>query len=373
MNGDIAFPGWPLVEAASNIKNNCSFESQHPAGGTCVYEDQLFEDRVTSTIKNHSTSKPLFIFWATRGVHLQHEPPEEEITQFSFIEEGCECDERRKKYHSMIRWIDSAIGRVVDTLKEKDMFRNTLIVLSSDNGGALPATSAGNNYPLKGGKYANWDGGIRVAAFVSGGFVPEDVRGSVQTNLLTGWDWYATFAAIAGADPTDTKAANAGLPPIDSINQWPLLSGVNATPPRRRVELGSTAGGDADREDGSTKTLVGGLIVPPYKILVGENITRAAWPGPRSLNSTTIGFDFEAMVEDCGRTPNTGCLYDIFADPGEHVNLANDKPDLFKELLAEVEALSRSVFSPNRGEPDRDAACRAALYRYGGFWGPFLS
>ena len=40
---------------------------------------------------------------------------------------------------------------------------------------------------------------------------------------------YSTYAAIAGVDPTDHLAAGAGLPPIDSINQWPLISGVNGT------------------------------------------------------------------------------------------------------------------------------------------------
>ena len=31
-------------------------------------------------------------------------------------------------------------------------------------------------------------------------------------------DYYATFAAIAGQDPTDHRAAAAGLPPIDGID-----------------------------------------------------------------------------------------------------------------------------------------------------------
>ena len=31
----------------------------------------------------------------------------------------------------------------------------------------------GNNYPLKGGKITDWQGGVRVNAFVSGGYLPE--------------------------------------------------------------------------------------------------------------------------------------------------------------------------------------------------------
>ena len=39
------------------------------------------------------------------------------------------------------------------------------------------------------------------------------------------WDAYATFAALAGAEVTDHRAAAAGLPPVDSIDLWPYLSG----------------------------------------------------------------------------------------------------------------------------------------------------
>ena len=45
-------------------------------------------------------------------------------------------------------------------------------------------------------------------------------------------DWYGTFARLAGVDPTDHAAAASGLPPIDSVDVWPLVTGANATSPR---------------------------------------------------------------------------------------------------------------------------------------------
>jgi len=48
-------------------------------------------------------------------------------------------------------------------------------------------------------------------------------------------DWYSTFAYIAGVDPTDHRAALANLPPIDSINIWPYLTGQMATSPRTEI------------------------------------------------------------------------------------------------------------------------------------------
>jgi len=50
------------------------------------------------------------------------------------------------------------------------------------------------------------------------------VRGTTSNELITVWDWYATFVqGIAGGDPTDHRAALAGLPPIDSVNHWDFL------------------------------------------------------------------------------------------------------------------------------------------------------
>merc|ERR1719408_963756 len=115
----------------------------------------------------------------------------------------------------MVYYVDEAIGNVTRKLKTEGLWDNTLVVLHADNGGPIynSGTAGANNYPLKGGKMSNWEGGIRVNAFVSGGFLPEKVRGTKNDGLMAGWDWYATFAGLAGVDPTDYRAQKAGLPP----------------------------------------------------------------------------------------------------------------------------------------------------------------
>jgi arylsulfatase B len=181
----------------------------------------------------------------------------------------------RAHYAALANSLDTHVGRVVDALIARGLWNNTLFVLSSDNGGPVYLSNntdsaldgSGNNWPLRGGKVSNWEGGVRVNAFVSGGFVPEARRGTVEQGLTAIEDWcvsemachgtrrdfcrsvspahvfstlcrYATFCALAGVDPTDTRAAAAGLPPIDSLNLWPLLSGANPTSPRTEVILG---------------------------------------------------------------------------------------------------------------------------------------
>lgn len=334
---------------------------------TCVYEDDHFTERVTDVIQasNADKDEPFFVFWATHIVHGPLQVPDAQFAKFDFID-----NTQRRMYHSMVNYIDTAIGDVVAVAKAFGHWDNTLIIFSSDNGGPLPS---GNNYPLKGGKFSNWEGGIRVNAFVSGGILPPSVRGTTSTQLVAGWDWYATLAALAGEDPTDHAAAAAGLPSIDSHNLAPMIFGVNATSPRTRLEIGSNLGGDeANRTSGPT--VVGGIIRPPYKIIVGDGpgnvLDNVCWPGPESPNNTKGSCDAKNRTEVCARTPATGCLFNVWADPEEHSNLASSMPELFKSMLAEMDQVQSTVFSPERGTAD-PAACAAAV-KYGGFWGPFI-
>ena len=141
---------------------------------------------------------------------------------------------------------------------------------------------------------------MRVAAFVSGGALPPAVRGTRQAGMIHGCDCapftqhtqrachrllrsslslslsrslsgsvshtstslttpcaagYATFAGLAGQDPTDQLAASSGLPPIDSMDVWPLISGRNGTSPRAVLPLDARS-----------------IIVGEYKLLLGSVI-----------------------------------------------------------------------------------------------------
>ena len=102
------------------------------------------------------------------------------------------------------------------------------------------------------GKYSQFEGGVRVNGFVSGGALPASVRGTPVDGLISVADWYTTFCALAGVDPTDHKAAAAGLPPVDGLNMWPLLSGQNGTSPRDEVPIGSSVQWDPDIQSNTT-------------------------------------------------------------------------------------------------------------------------
>eukprot|EP01043_Picozoa_sp_COSAG02_P052341 COSAG02_NODE_5622_length_4175_cov_13.084642_2_plen_461_part_00 len=216
-------PGYEYVNSPS-----CTDESQNvSAGEKCQYEDEVFEARVqriiswyTDKVANTSNDEPLFIFWAPHIVHGPLQVPDVQLARFDFIDQP-----DRQAYHAMVNWIDTAIGRVIQSLKDAGLWENTLLSLNADNGG--PLDKGANNFPLKGGKvsvaslanivvvalgpcaaeivdivgtvclshtrlcmqFSNWEGGIRVNALVSGGWLPAHAHGSIARGFVTAWDW----------------------------------------------------------------------------------------------------------------------------------------------------------------------------------------
>eukprot|EP01084_Bolivina_argentea_P128351 226885_1 len=121
------------------------------------------------------------------------------------------------------------------------MWDNTLLIISSDNGGCSGTDGDGaNNSPLRGGKYSDFQGGVNVVAMISGGYLPQNRRGKELNGTIHIADIYATLCNIVGIDPTDSRAKAAGLPPIDSINMWPyILNTTDGPSPRTEVYLSS--------------------------------------------------------------------------------------------------------------------------------------
>ena len=355
-------------------RNNSPACSQAAQEG-CVYEDALFTEFAIAEIEAHDPSTPLYLYYAPHAVHDPLEVPTAYLEKFLFINNTA-----RRNYAAMTHYVDEAIGNVTRALQAAGLWETTLLVISSDNGGPVycggpnwscvhgdTALSGGaNNHPLRGGKVSNWEGGVRVNALVSGGLVPPARRGAVEEGLIGVEDWYATFFALAGVDPEDAQAAAAGLPPIDSLDLWPLLSGQNATSPREEVVLGSAVGFPAISEGA---TMVQGLIRKDgYKLLIGplgENV----WTGPLYPNSTS---NWDGTPLDCGTLQAPLCLFNVFEDPAEHSNVAAAHPDIVAAMAQRMEVLQGTVFSPQRGTPDA-AACAASKNVWKGFVGPFAA
>lgn len=355
-------PAWHLENDA-----RCGQHKQHPGPGTrCTYEEVLFKDRVLKAIKERPAGKPLFIVWAPHLVHLPYQVPWEYLERWAHIK----GDWQRQYLYALIEYADEEIGNVVTALLDEGIWKDTIVVLHSDNG--APTEEAGNNWPLKGGKNSNWEGGIRVNALVSGGFLPQDARGTKTEGLITGWDWYATFVSMAGEDPTDKVAEMAGLPPIDSYNMWPMISGQKKESPRDYILIGDTDD-KGDAEDGALSgAWVGGLIRGPYKLVVGH-LHQASWTTMWGANVTDREEHKKKIKKrHCGWDLENGCLYNIFEDPREKVNIVLNFTDVFNDMLSHMAKEHHKVFNPYRGNSQKDMVCAVAMNNYKGYYGPFV-
>lgn len=103
-----------------------------------------------------------------------------------------------KKFATMIRRVDNAVNDIIQLLKDLNIDDETLIVFSSDNGphnknGITNFQSYAN---MNGIKRDTWEGGIKIPTICRyPGIVPNN---STVTFPSGQWDWYATFADLAG-------------------------------------------------------------------------------------------------------------------------------------------------------------------------------
>jgi arylsulfatase A-like enzyme len=139
---------------------------------------------------------------------------------------------------------DDAVGRIVAALDETGKRRNTLLVVTSDNGGSTAENNdlqypddncpngklTGNNKPFRGQKGNLYEGGIHVAAIA---VWPEKLKPGNVSAPVQIVDWMPTFCALAGYRPErDLK--------WDGVDIGPLLTGEAPTPEPRTLYWVST-------------------------------------------------------------------------------------------------------------------------------------
>ena len=119
-------------------------------------------------------------------------------------------------YRRMIHHMDEGIGNIVATLKANDLYDNTLIVFTSDNGGERFS----DNWPLVGGKMDLTEGGIRVPWIAH--WPNQIAPGSISNQHCMTMDWSATMLDLGGAKPDPAW-------PIDGVSLRRILSDPNDT------------------------------------------------------------------------------------------------------------------------------------------------
>ena len=106
----------------------------------------------------------------------------------------------------MIEALDQAVGQNVEALRNHGLLENTLVIFTSDNGGALGSrrvTKSGvivghitSNYPLRSGKLHLFEGGMRVPTSISyGNIIRQD---AVSDAVVSQLDLLPTILELAG-------------------------------------------------------------------------------------------------------------------------------------------------------------------------------
>ena len=194
------------------------------------YETFLLANEATRWIKDRDTSKPFFLYMPFIAPHSPLEAPDNLVAKYSGLEDTraltrSESIDRTRRlngfsssarpmYAAVVDALDQAIDQVLNVLKSEGIDEETIILFSSDNGGAAYAGGGADNFPLRGGKGDTYEGGIRVIAAMrwKGQLDPSSSFSSIMTVM----DVFPTLASAANVPMLNSKE-------IWGRDMWPAI------------------------------------------------------------------------------------------------------------------------------------------------------
>ena len=287
-----------------------------------LYREEEFAEKLTAKAKlwmQEHRSQPFFLYFATPHIHHPFTPGPK-------FKGSSQCG----RYGDFIQEFDWMVGEVLHTLEELKLADNTLVILTSDNGGMLnqggqDAWKAGHrlNGQLLGFKFDSWEGGHRVPYIAR--WPGRIEAGSVSDQLICHVDFLASAAALTGGKLTDADGPDSFniLPALVGQPDHPVRDHVVLAPHRKQnlalragrwVYIGAQGGGGFQ----GTK---------PGEHLLG---------GPAALKFTgEVNSDIEngRIKPDAPATQ----LYDLTSDPSQKVNVTRQHPEITRQLADMLE------------------------------------
>jgi arylsulfatase A-like enzyme len=220
-------------------------------------------------------NRPFFMYLAFNAPHTPLQALKSDYDALGQI-----TDHRLRVYAAMIRGLDRGVGTVLDALKANGLADNTLVIFTSDNGGAGYIGLPEINKPFRGWKATFFEGGLHVPFFIRWpGHVP---AGSKFDRPVGHVDIFTTAAAAAGASVPQDRV-------MDGVDLVKFASAGAASDPHKSLYWRS---GD-------------------YKVLLSE------------------GWKLQVAAR-----PDKTWLFDLNKDPTEKQNLADAVPAKTAELKA---------------------------------------
>jgi len=199
---------WPTMRYSASFNGSDRFA---PRG----YLTDYYTEEAVKVIEANR-QRPFFLYLAHWGVHSPLQALRADYDALAHIP-----DHRQRVYAAMVRALDRSVATIGEALRANGLEDNTLVVFTSDNGGAgylgLPAINA----PYRGWKLTLFEGGTHVPFLLK--WPKRLAGGQVFDSPVSHLDLFATATAAAGAPlPRDRV--------IDGRDLLPFLSGELAGP-----------------------------------------------------------------------------------------------------------------------------------------------
>ena len=261
---------------------------------------------------NQNKEKPFFLCVHHFGVHSPYEAKKELIERFQ-KKQGV-GGHNNPTYAAMLFSVDESVGRIMKTLDELNLSKNTLVIFTSDNGGVGGYTREGikqggdktDNTPLRGGKGMLYEGGIRVPYIFR---MPGTINpGTISNTPVCSVDLYPTLHEFSKSElPKNYK--------LDGESYFSQLQG-DASKSLKRSDI---------------------FWHFPGYLGAGENTYRTKPVSViRSGNYKLLEFLEDGKIE----------LYNLIEDVGEKNNLASQMPDLKNELYDKLTNWRKDINAP---------------------------
>lgn len=284
------------------IVNGISRIGYMTGGKSALWKDEEIAEIITNkAVKfiEENKEKPFFLYFATHDCHVPRVPSQKFVGSSGMGPRG-----------DAIMEFDWSVGEIIASLEKNGLDKNTIVILTSDNGPVIDdgyndqaVELLGNHKPsgeFRSGKYSSFEGGTRVPGILSwsGTVLP-----GVSNQLVCQIDFLASFAAMLkvkkplGAAPDSENHLKAFFSDKVKARDYLVLQNVHNNL---------------------------SIINSNYKFIPANNSLRFG-----HNTNTEYGNDNEDQ------------LYDLAVDIGERNNIAKDNQLIVDKLKNKLEAIKQ--------------------------------